>query len=74
MPLEPTVEPLLVSDKTAASMLGLCRSSYLKLLKSGRINVPCVKLGRRRLYSTDALRAWVTAGARPSVHRGGGRE
>jgi len=67
------VERFLVSDVDAAQLLGVCRSTFLKLLRSGRIDVPCVKLGRRRLYSTDALRAFVAGGCRPNVGRGGGK-
>jgi len=67
------VEPFLVSDVDAAQLLGVCRSTFLKMVRSGRIDVPCHKLGRRRLYPTDALRAWVSAGAKPYVGRGGGK-
>ena len=64
-------DPLLVSDQVASKMLGVCRSTFLKLLRSGRLDVCCHKLGRRRLYSTDELRQWVAKGCRRRL-RGGG--
>jgi len=69
-----TLQPLLVSDADAARLCGVCRSTFRKMLRSGRIDVPCVKMGRRRLYSVEALRAFVAGGCRPNVGRGGGRE
>ena len=62
-------EPLLVSDRDAAWMLGVCRSTFLKMLRVGRIDLPCVKLGRRRLYSVFDIEAFVRGGCRPRVGR-----
>ena len=57
--------PLLVDDKGAASLLSVSRAHFLKLRASGRIDVPRISLGRRKLYSVIALRRWVAQGCKP---------
>ena len=54
------IEPLLVDQMTAARMLGLGKTLFYELLATGQIP-PGVKLGRRRLWSVDELKAWARA-------------
>ncbi|NVM23540.1 MAG: helix-turn-helix domain-containing protein [Desulfobacterales bacterium] len=56
---------LLVDDKGAASLLNVSRVHFLKLRASGRIDVPRISLGRRKLYSVNDLRRWVDGGCKP---------
>ncbi|WP_428389907.1 helix-turn-helix domain-containing protein [Mucisphaera sp.] len=48
---------LLLNDREAARSLSISTRYLWELANSGEI--PSVKLGRRRLYSRDQLKAWV---------------
>lgn len=50
-------EKLTVSVGEAAQMLGVSKGFLYPFILSGQI--PSLKLGRRRLVSVEALRAWV---------------
>lgn len=52
-------EKLTVSVGEAAKMLGVSKGFLYPLILSGQ--VPSLKLGRRRLVSVEALRAWVAS-------------
>jgi len=52
-------EPLLVSAKAAAELLGISARALWSLSNAGQ--VPSVRIGARRLYRPEALRAWVEA-------------
>lgn len=59
--------PLAVDSFGAAAMVGVSESHWRVMLAGGRIP-PGFKLGRRRLWSTQELRAWIAVGA-PSADR-----
>lgn len=59
-----TPEPLAVDAVGAADLVGVARSTWLKLHSQGR-TPRCFRMGRRVLWSVDELRAWVRAGAPP---------
>lgn len=61
--------PLLVDDEGAAFLLGICRAHFIKLRASGRIDIPRISLGRRKLYSVNALKQWVDDGCKPYLKR-----
>ena len=52
------VDPLLIDVRAAAKQLSISARSLWTLTRDGKI--PCVRLGRRVLYSPKALEAWVT--------------
>jgi hypothetical protein len=62
---EVTVEPLLVGAEDAARALGIGRTSFLLADKTGEIGPQSVKIGGRRLWSLEQLRAWVAANCPP---------
>jgi len=51
-------DPLLVDSRTAAGMLSICPKS-LWSETDPRGPIPCVRIGRRVLYSVEALREWI---------------
>jgi hypothetical protein len=55
------VEPLLVSEKMAALMLGLSRRTVFALNKQGVLFAR--KIGNRKLYSVESLKTFAEAGA-----------
>lgn len=55
--------PLLADAKTASRLLGIGRTLFLQMDNSGRLGPMSLKLGKRRLWSVEELRAWVQAGA-----------
>jgi len=59
--VELTTEPLLVDGEAAARLLGISVRHLLSLDSGGRIPQP-VRLGRRRLWVVEELRAWARAG------------
>ena len=62
-PLDPPPpDPLTVDAAGAATLLGLARSTFLKLHSAGRVPAP-IRLGRRVLWVRKELEAWVNAGA-----------
>lgn len=57
------IEPLAVDSTTAARLIGLSRSHFLALEKTGKIGpAPIENLGKRCLYSVDELRRWTASG------------
>jgi predicted DNA-binding transcriptional regulator AlpA len=54
--------PLLIGAEEAARMLGICRSSFLAADKTGEIGPQSVRIGGRRLWVLDELKAWALAG------------
>lgn len=58
------VEPALVGIEGAAGMLGISITAFKALDRTGQLGPMPVALGncRRRLYSVDELRQWVTEG------------
>ena len=60
------IEPLLIDEKGAASLLNISRAHFLKLRSTGRINVARISLGRRKLYAVNDLKEWVNRGCKPS--------
>ena len=53
------MQPLLVSVETAATVLGVRRSKLYELIAMGSLK--SVKVGARRLISSDALREFVAS-------------
>jgi excisionase family DNA binding protein len=58
-------EPLLVNTEEAARLLGIGRTKCLTLSYAGEI--PSKKLGRRRLFSVDVLRAYTNAPSQKDI-------
>jgi len=56
-------EPLTVPIRTAATMLGIGRSTLYELLDAGEIET--IKVGRRRLVLVAGLKAFVESKRRP---------
>lgn len=59
--LAPPPTPLLVDAAEAARLCGVARSSWWRLVSSGRTPTP-VRLGRRTLWRAAELAAWCAAG------------
>ena len=57
----PQIDPLAVSEKTAAELLGLSPSSLEKDRAKGHLGVPSTKAGRRVIYQLADLRSWLDA-------------
>ena len=55
----PLIDPLAVSEKTAAELLGLSPSSLEKDRAKGHLGVPSTKAGRRVIYQLADLRSWL---------------
>jgi excisionase family DNA binding protein len=54
---EAQVRPLLVGERTAARLLAISGGHLKNMTKAGQ--VPCVRLGRRVLFSVKALESWI---------------
>ena len=63
----PDAAPLAVDSHGSARLLGVSESHWRIMVAAGRCP-PGFKLGRRRLWSTGELAAWISAGA-PSADR-----
>ena len=63
-----TIPTLLVGVEDAAKACGIGRTSFLLADKTGEIGPRSMKIGGRRLWSLDELRAWTLAGC-PSRQR-----
>jgi len=50
-------EKLLANEREAAAMLSLSPRTVWSLADDGKI--PYVRIGRRKLYSVESLRAWI---------------
>jgi predicted DNA-binding transcriptional regulator AlpA len=55
-------EPLLVSDREAAALLGISRAHFHRLRAAGKFGPEALKLGRCRRWDRDAIVRWVRAG------------
>ncbi len=55
-------EPVLMTVKQAAQMLGISRSHFYSLDRAGRIGPMSIDLGGRRLWRRHELECWVQAG------------
>lgn len=55
------IDPLAVSEKTAAELLGLSPSTLEKDRAKGHLGVPSTKAGRRVIYQLADLRSWLDA-------------
>ncbi len=49
--------PLLLDEREAARLLGVAPRTLWSLADSGEL--PCVRIGRRKLYSRDTLRRFI---------------
>jgi hypothetical protein len=56
----PALEPLLVSEETAAGMLGVSERTVWQLGDQGDLRVK--RIGRRKLYLVDSLKAFAESG------------
>jgi excisionase family DNA binding protein len=65
-PAEP-IASLTMDAVQAAKLIGISNTHFWAMLSSGRIP-PGFRLGRRRLWAVDDLRAWIAAGA-PTADR-----
>ena len=50
------LEPLLVDEQTAGKLLGCSSRMVFSLVEQGKL--PCVKLGARKLYRVETLKAF----------------
>ena len=53
----PTVEPLLLDARSAAKSLSISERTLWTFTKKG--DIPCIRIGKRVLYSPDDLRTWI---------------
>ncbi len=61
--LQVVVTPLLVDAETLGRMLGVSRKTIYNWLQDGRLGpLPVKTLGRRTLWKTSEVSAWVSAG------------
>jgi Helix-turn-helix domain len=59
-------EPLLVSEREAARLLGMCTKSLYRLRRAGRIEYVKIGLGDQRIrYTVQSLRNFIAA----NLHR-----
>jgi predicted DNA-binding transcriptional regulator AlpA len=59
------IEPFLVDAEFAGRLIGVSRTHFLRLDRTGRLGPSCIKLGRCRRWSTSQLKEWMSSG-RPS--------
>ena len=50
-------QPLLVDERIAAAMLSVSPRTLWSMAASGEL--PCVRIGRRKLYSVETLRRFI---------------
>ena len=55
-------EPLLVSDREAAALLGISRAHFQRLRAAGKVGPEPIPLARCRRWERDALVRWVSIG------------
>jgi len=55
-------EPLLLSDREAAALLGISRAHFHRLRAAGKLGPEPIPLGRCRRWERDALVRWVSIG------------
>lgn len=51
------ISPLLIGSREAAQALSVCERTLWELTNRG--DMPCVRIGRRVLYSPADLRTWI---------------
>ncbi|MFZ2627450.1 MAG: helix-turn-helix domain-containing protein [Rugosibacter sp.] len=61
IPASASTAPLLVSMREAAAMLGLAYPTIRSWLQQGKLGVPTVTLGRRRLVSVKSIHDYIDA-------------
>ena len=61
-------QPLTANQKEAARMFGLSERPFKKL--AAKYKIPCLTLGRRRLYSRSVLQRFIDAGMNPAGETG----
>jgi predicted DNA-binding transcriptional regulator AlpA len=54
-------QPMLIPDTVAAALCGCSRSHWHVLAAAGKIP-PSIRLGRKRLWRAEEIRAWIDAG------------
>jgi hypothetical protein len=59
---QPVVTPLLLNGKAVAAALSIGLSLLYQMDRSGQLGPMGLRLGRRRLWRLEELRAWVQAG------------
>lgn len=57
--------PILVGADCGAALLGLSRSTFLRMDRSGRLGPRSILLGRLRRWHRYQLEAWAAAGCPP---------
>lgn len=50
---------LLISAKEFAELLGVGESTFFRLVAKGEVGPAPIRLGSRRLYNRDEVRAWI---------------
>ena len=58
------IEPVALDARRLAESLGISTRHLESLLATGQLPLP-VRLGRRRVWPVDEVRAWLEAGAPP---------
>ena len=56
------MEPLLLSAKDSAKLLGIGRTLFYSMYSSGRLGPLPIRFGRRVLWDRKELEAWIEAG------------
>jgi predicted DNA-binding transcriptional regulator AlpA len=54
-------EPLLIDADACAALCGCGRSLWYSLLAAGKIGPLSVRLGRKRMWRAEEIRAWILA-------------
>lgn len=57
--------PLLVDAEGAAKLLGISKSGFLALHKTGKLGPEPIRWGRKNLWRVYALEIWVRCGCPP---------
>jgi predicted DNA-binding transcriptional regulator AlpA len=58
----PDPAPLLIDDRTAATLCGIARATWHRLRAAGRIGPQPIRLARAVRYRRREVEEWVTAG------------
>lgn len=60
--MDKTIEPLLVSATDAARILGIGRTKFLEMHKTGCLGPMAIQFGKRKVWRVLDLKNWVAAG------------
>jgi len=60
--VRPILEPLLIGVKELAPLLGISEPTLERWRASGRLGLPGIKMGGRRLWPMAEIREWVESG------------